>query len=404
MTTAYTETLEAQGQFSWFVDFQGTKNVDLVSLIPKKFANQQLLTSFLGQCGRMVGEWMSAVDNMGELIDPYAVGASNISYLADMIGLTLIQDSTTTIADERAMLVEAVNWYKLRGTYNGMLAISRMNNLDAYLYDLYCPPTEAGYNDFSQYRSPAGGWFCALTPGQNPPDIPVGWMKSPHFIYEINLNYVYNPGGDEHLWRDMQALRVTRLVESMRPVNTVPHQRLALRPECKMDGQERTIAGNIRCSTVGDWSTTRLYFDMLSAETVIDQTGNLVVDRFGNQVVANEALWSFDADPAQSFDWAGSGLLVTSWTLGIGNKGGHVGPTFQLQHPLGSPFTGTFDQIDVQPGYVDYVFSVPKAAVQAGISELALYLGTDIQLGATFPDIDKDDQYDLRITVRVYSA
>ncbi len=579
-----TVILNCNAKLSWTMQYTGTKFVDRMLFIPEKYHDSLMLQQLMYEKSRLLGEFLSKVDGLAELVSPYLVGEDYIDDLASLIGLTLIKDELTNLEDERALLVEVVNWYKLKGTYEGIKAISRMNNLDAEIYDLYCPNSNASYNNFSTYITPIGGWFVSTYPGENPPGIPAGYVKTPHFIYEINLDRTYGADYSTYLWKDVLARRVTRLMEEMRPINTVPHKRLYLHPVCILDGLEQVEAGDIHTRVLGDWSSDRLFLDMLTTGSVERIGGDLVIDDVGDQVVANVPLWNLDETPTPRYlDWGGDNLLVTSWALGTGSKsrnilidnfsaatatalaghdsdyvegsttwvdpsgacqyqngevsfiegslstgpelqlaarasvikyttyvsgsyssfmfrksggfylsfnlewvghwryrmeqptgygpigdwtGGfvgwhsveihdngevvsvwvdgillvdsyaitqcssyfgigfqrpayvattlfgpvtvdfvrHVETSFQLQSPLTSPFAGTFDAIDVEPTYVDYTFTVPRAAVQAGISELAFYLGEDIRLGSVFPDIDKDDNYELKVVVRVYSS
>jgi hypothetical protein len=581
----FNDILDSRSQLVWEIEYTGTKYVDRMRFIPEKYHESLMLQQLMHEKSRILGEFLSNVDGLADLISPYKVGEDYIDDLASLIGLTLIKDENTNITDERALLVEVVNWYKLKGTYEGIRAISRMNNLSAEIYDLYCPNSSSSYNDFSTYVSPADGWFVGTYEGENPPDIPAGYIKTPHFIYAINLDRIYGSVDDfsEYLWKDVLARRVTRLMEEMRPINTVPHKRLNLNPECVLDGLEQVVSGDIRTRVLGDWSNDRLFLDMYTEGSVEKIGGDLVIDDGGDQVVADVPLWYFDESPTPRYlDWAGDNLLVAGWILGTGHKsrnilienfsastatplaghapdyvegattwvdsssawefldgelypveggydqgselqlaerasvikystyvsnsyscflfrksggfslgvelawvghwrfqmtqpsgygpimdwtGGsigwhdveihdngevvsvwvdgilmvdsyaitqcnsyygigftrpsyttttkfkditvdylrHVESTFTLDTPLESPFVGTFDAIDIQPTYVDYIFTVPRAAVQAGISELAFYLGDAIRLGCVFPDIDKTDDYELRVRVRVYS-
>lgn len=581
--SAFNEILDAQIGSTWELVYTGTKFVDRMQFIPEKYHDSVLLQDLMHEKSRLLGEFLSQVDGLADLVDPYKVGEAYIDKLASLIGLTLIKDENTTIDDERALLVEVVNWYKLKGTYDGIRAISRMNNLDAEIFDLYCPNDPTSYDNFATYVIPAGGWFVGNYPNQNPPDIPAGYIKTPHFIYEISLDRIYGTGYSSYLWKDVLARRVTRLMEDTRPINTVPHKRLFLNPVCRLDGVEEIVAGDIHTRVLGDWSNDRLFLDMMTTGSVEKIGGDLVIDLDTDQVVATVPLWNLDETPTPRYlDWGGDNLLVTNWVLGTGNKsrnilsdtfsattltplaghtpdyvegavtwsdasgavqflsgvvsfingsldngselqlaarasvikyqtyvsgsyssfmfrksggfylafnlewvghwryrldqtsgygpigdwtGGfagwhdveihdngevvsvwvdgvllidsyaitqnstyygigflrpsydtttkfrsltvdfvrHVEPGFTLADPLSSPFAGSFDAIDIQPTYVDYTFTVPRAAVQAGISELAFYLGDSIRLGSVFPDIDKNDDYDLKITVRVYS-
>lgn len=319
----FQEVLDIQGSFSYAASIGATKNVDLVSLLPARNQQDQLLVELFEEVGWFVGTWLTDIDNISELLDPSRVGDGFVDKLASLIGLVLIKDENTDIVDERQMLVQAIDWYKIKGTYDALKAISGLNNLNVTIRDRYCPPGEATYNDYAQYLS--ADWFVALNPGENPPGIQDSFIKTSHFEYDITLNRVYGADFAVYLWKEVVGLRVQRLIECVRPINTVPHKILSVYPVTKLDGATWTVDGEIQSCVHGDWQNDRLFFDTMTTDSVIAESGDLVVANIGSdQVIADVSSLYFDQVPPLNFDWGGDHIVVTQWRLGTGHKSRNV--------------------------------------------------------------------------------
>ena len=101
----------------------GTENysqyVDLMQYVPEKFRSSVALQQFMAEAGLMVGSWLGSISDLSLLIDPWNVDQQYITYLADLIGFNFQATSTTPFSQIQRQLLQAIPWYKMKGTYQG---------------------------------------------------------------------------------------------------------------------------------------------------------------------------------------------------------------------------------------------------------------------------------------------
>lgn len=235
------------------------------------------------------------------------------------------------------------------------------------------------------------GWETVFTPqfdpysgkpkyiADNPSTLDSTYYKSPHIGIELLLNTVYGTSGDYYLFAGTELDPIEPYVEGIRPVNVVVNYRIFLNPVTNESGTVVTMPGDINTCVVGNWNIGVLNFDQTPV-------GNF--------------------DNGKFFDYSDTAFLhsIIKYKLGTGNKG--VLPYtsgFALQTIA---ISGNITSITEYDEYVDYLIMVPSATVQAGISELGLYLtnNTTLTIASTFPDINKVSGIILRILVRLYKA
>jgi hypothetical protein len=357
------------------------KFIDLLPLIPEKFhaiepdkppSTGYLLEDFIYQIGRYVGAWMSKADELPRLQDPYAVGIDYIHFLADLINLTLVVDENSTLDSLRRQLSQAIDWYKLKGTYKALSIVTYLSGFTINIYDMYT-------NDYVTFIKVAE-WFVADSPGENPTGLDSSYYKSPHFGVEVVLDTTYQPGSNPYLWKNDQLQSMSDSIESMRPANTVPHYIAFLNPQTIEDEDCHTTTGSNIITRVTQYWQQRLYFDMTTSSLE----------------------WFFDG--GKNFDYPLTAFLdsVSQWKLGTGNKS--VSPCssgFGLDNVV---LTGTVDSYTVYDDRVEIEFTIPESVAVTGLSELAL-IRTDTNedvLYSTFPSVDKTEGMELRIVVTVY--
>jgi hypothetical protein len=347
-----------------------SKYVDLMQLVPSKFHDSVVLQQFLDTAGLETGSWLGSINDLVANLDPYSVGENEMQYLADLIGLTLVGDDNTLIADKRRQLVQAVDWYKMKCTYRALKYIAYLINLKANIWDMYT-------NDYVHFVDK--DWFVGDV-GENPPGLDSSYYKSPHLGAEIFLDTAYGAESSSYLFLGTEFDSFIPYVEKIRPVNVVVDYRIFLNPVTNETGAVVTMDGNIHTCVIGVWSLYRLYFDDIGSTTTGAET-------FDNSLL---------------FDFSATAFLhaITTWKLGTGNK--NVLPhntSFTLQHVA---LTGTINSITEVPEYVDYEILVPNTITQSGISELGLYFGSTLEIASTFPDINLVLGVTLRIVVRLY--
>ena len=359
---------------SWDLIVRYAKYLDLLKLVPEKFHSSEMLVQYLKDVGIYGGTWLSAIDDIEDLLDPYSVDEDYIDKLAGLIGLTLVRDSETTLQNLRNQIAQACDWYKIKGTYGALEMIAYLSGLTISIYDMY---TE-DYVTFVKVP-----WFVG-DEGENPEELrslSSSYYKSPHFTLEILLNRVYESTTssyiDGYLWKeDPLFTNLSQQIETIRPVNTVPHYELVLRPDTNETGEVVEVDGDINTKVMGSWVFSRRYFDS-----------------------------SLNFDESDFFDWSYDSFLasITVWKLGDGNKGITPGDSSftGLENVV---LTGTIDSYTVYSDRVEFEFEVGTAVAQDSLSELGLYLsdGTTLVLASTFPDINKHTGAVLKVRVRVY--
>jgi len=348
--------------------------LDLMPLFPMKFHNSEILQDLVAELGIQVGSWLTQTEDIIKLLGPNTVSSTTyIRYLGALIGVTFPPEDDSTEAELRKTLTDAIDWYKVKGTYDSINVIAAINQLTINIWDMYT-------NDYSNFYLVE--WFVG-DEDENPPGFDSSYYKSPHFGAEAVLDRVRVFGSQNYLWYDGLNDNFVYTMERTRPVHTVPHYMILLNPKTDARRNTITVSGNIQTRITGNWTVSQKYFDEVGSDA-----------------------WSFDAGE-MTFDSSDETFAktVTKWVLGTGNYGGDVSATdFDIQSPA---LTGTIDVSDivVDETKISFEFIVPKATVQSGITELGLYVGgTDtLVLASVFPKIDKTSDVELRVLVEVYN-
>jgi hypothetical protein len=342
--------------------------INLMPLIPEKFRNSTVLQDFIDIANRNVGGWMGSIFETKYLLDPYSVGEDFIDYLAGQIGLTFVVNENTTLEDKRRQLLEAIDWYKAKGTYKSLSRIGFALDIDLEAYDLYT-------NDYVNFvREP---WYAG-DEGTNPNGLDASYYKSPHMGIDIVLNKEFGVFPDNYLFKAETGTKLISYVEKIRPVNVVITYFLSLYPETDTLGGSVTVEGNIQTIGFPPFPTEGFRFDRTDSIA-----GNF-----------NDGINKFDATNDIS--------AFTKWKLGTGNKG--VSPDtsgFELENVV---LTGTVNNIVVNTEKATFEILVPSTTTQVGISELGIFLGdnTTLKIASTFPDISIASGVTLRILVTLY--
>jgi len=392
------EILDIDIKVDFDIDENYSDYIDLMELVPMKFRESPALQQFMYEIGLMTGEWIGDINGTINLIDKYTVGDEYLQKLADLVGLEIISDSTTTLDERRQQLIQVIDWYKLKGTYQAINYISYLFNVTLDFWDLYT-------NDYVNFIEQP--WFVGNSESENPGGLDSSYYKSPHFGISILLDTVYGVAPDKHLYYSTGNADLAVYIERVRPINTVPHYGILLQPIGDETGDANEVAGEIFCCTIGDWTFTKFYWDDPSGlDTVVDDALDIVIDSDGNTV---QAIVPHLFDDGDFFDFSRNAFLnsIIKWKLGTGNKGVSPDtPGFALANVvLTSEDPGMTGQtVTIYSDRTVFSFKVPEATVQYGISELGLYLadGTTLQVAATFPDIDKSSNVELKVSVIIY--
>lgn len=343
-----------------------------------------IITDYTDVVGEVVREWIDSIDKIEDLLNPEIAPAEYLVYLGKLIGVTPPASFDSADADSvsqfRSTLNQAIDWYKMKGTYHSIQIIALILGLDITIFDMYT-------NDYSTFVYEE--WFVGKEVDENPDGLDDTYYKSPHFGVWENLKYVYpvtaaQPYG--HLWASSYLPDLLDYIEVTRPVHTVPHFVLYLNPVTDKYETAWTVDGNIETQLKNIWSDQGVFFDR---------------DSIGSGE-------GFDFDDGTLFDTSSVTSVqdITKWVLGTGWDGSAVDDSgyTDVKTPA---LEGTIDANDItdEGDYYKLRFTVPKASVQAGINELGLYIPGTPDLLITlsvFPDIEKNSLVELIIDVYIY--
>lgn len=347
--------------------------LDLMPLFPAKFHESAILQDLVAEMGIQVGNWLTKTEDIVQLLGPNTVSSTTyIRYLGALIGVTFPPEDDSTEAELRKTLTDAIDWYKVKGTYDSINVIAAINQLSINIWDMYT-------NDYTTFYLVE--WFVG-DEDENPPGFDSTYYKSPHFGAEVVLDRARIYGSQNYLWYAGLSDNFILLMDETRPVHTVPHYMILLNPKTDERGNVITVSGGITAKITSNWVVSQKYFDE-----------------------ATSGSWTFNGGD-MTFDSSEEGYLrtITKWVLGTGNYGGDLSATgFDIQIPA---LTGTIaaGDITIDADKVTYEFIVPKATVQAGLTELGLYVGgtNTLVLASLFPKIDKSSDVELRVVIEVW--
>lgn len=343
-----------------------------------------ILSDYTDVMGEVVREWIDSIDDIEDLLNPETVPAAYLAYLGKLIGVTppASYDSSDedSVSQFRSTLNQAIDWYKMKGTYHSIQIIALILGLDITIYDMYTDDYVTFVNQL---------WFVGKEVDENPTGLDSDYYKSPHFGVWKDLNYVYTATDSQpygHLWASSYWADLYDYVERTRPVHTVPHFVLHLNPVTDMYGTAWSVDGDIVTQLKNLWSDQSVFFD-----------GDSVGSEYG-----------FDFDDDTIFDTSSVTTVksVTKWVLGTGWDGSD--PDDSGYDDVKTPaITGSIDPDNItdEGDYFKLRFTVSKATVQAGINELGLYIPGTSDLLVTlsvFPDIEKNNEVELIVDVYIY--
>lgn len=370
------EGQEIVGESEIEMDFLYGVALDLLPLIPTKYHDSQILLDYVDEVGFQVGVWLTNVANIVKLLNPNSITSRDyLKQLAYLIGVKLPPEDESTEEEVKQLLLQAIEWYKVKGTYKSIQIVALVQGFTLNIYDMYT-------NDYSSFY--ITDWFVG-DEGENPPGFDSSYYKSPHFGLEILLNKVYtvgssgsgSSGGSSYLWRITYLNNLYDRVEDTRPVHTVPHYILFLNPKTDEFEHVIEVEGNIQTKVLGSWGVSTKYFDMAGS---------------------GEA-WNFD--DGTHFDQSAAAFIasITKWKLGIGlpdiesSSADMVNPVLE----------GTIDDTVITDAKITFTFIVPKAISQNGITELGLFTEDDLlTVLSSFPCVDKDSRVELKVSVEIY--
>lgn len=369
------EDLEMIIEVELDIDILHAVPLDLMPLVPEKFRRSEILQAFISEAGIQFGDFLTKVRDIVLLLSPNTVSSRQyLRYLGALIGVTFPPEDESTEEEIRKILAQALDWYKLKGTYESTRIIAMTQSFGVNIFDMYT-------DDYSTFV--LTDWFVGGE-NENPPGLGVTYYKSPHFGVEVRLNQIRIVGSQNYLWYGSWLDNFAQQIEDTRPIHTVPHYILLLNPKTDEYRHKIEVSGGIKTKLTSGWQFSTKYFDM----------------------VGSGQAWTFDSG-AMTFDSSETAFIqsITKWTLGTGAMiDNSAGP--QIQHAV---LTGTIDVADITIDSEKYQFEfiIPKSVIESGITELGLSIpGTPdtLVLVSNFPKIDLDGRVEMRVVVQVYKS
>lgn len=196
------------------IHFNKSRLLDLSQLIPEKFRETPVMVDLITELNFLVGSQLSQIEDLLGLLDPNTVRWEYLKHLGSLIGVEFVAADETMVTELRNEIINAVDWYKIKGTYEAMEVVARMVNptMPVEINDLYT-------NDYETFVS-VPTWFVASYPGENPPGLDSSYYKSPHFEFLITLD---NNREDGKWWSFGSVETLYRYINNVKPAHTVPH-------------------------------------------------------------------------------------------------------------------------------------------------------------------------------------
>lgn len=356
------------------LDAKFARFLDFLQLIPECFRDSELLKDYLKQIGIIFGGVLTNIDDLPKLVNPGLVGDKFIDQLAALIGLKLVRTEDTTILDLRNQLEQAIDWYKIRGTYKSLDTVALINNFTVNILDMYT-------NDYIVFNQQP--WFVGAE-GENPPGLDSTFFKSPHFGIEILLDKVRGTFPNEFLWKGDLDQNIKDIVEDTRPVNTVPCFIIRLDAITTEGGLVFTTNAKVKTLTTANFNFTALNLDM------------------GTQL-GSAFFWNLDDGSFLDSSDAAFLSTITKFKLAIGNM--NESPDDSGFILAQSVIEGNISKITSFPDRNEFDIRIPKNIIQKDISSLGLFLGDNTTQVAvsTFPKIEKTSGIEIFIKVTIFN-
>jgi len=446
-------TLRCKTQFVGIEDY--SNYVDLIKLVPEKFRGSTALQELLYVFGLESGSWIGKINDLQSIIDKYQVGDDYIQYLADLVGLQFIVTPATTLEDKRRQLIQVIDWYKMKGTYEALQVIQYTLDLNINLWDMYT-------NDYSTFvpvpwytgkinTNPTGSVTTEAITGTSGT-----FLKTPIVLGSVVLTNgtetftdVVTPGtlvsslsaGNSGTvtsggvwsvtgWTGVGSRMATYKFSMGLDYYKSPHFGIEVclnqvygsaSASYLFDGDETytslvNYVERVRPINVVPHYTIFLNPVTTQSGAVYMVDGNIYTIALGDwtpsQVNYDDATSAGAInkyDNNQYYDYTTLGFYnnITIWGIGTGNKNVIPDSSFTMENPVLTNFGGSINApitVNVQNTYVDFSFQLPSTLTNTSLSELGLYYadGTTIMLGCTFPNIDLVSGIALRVLIRVY--
>ena len=193
------------------VDIVHSVALDLLPLIPEKFHSSEILQAYIDECEFQIGGNLTKTRDIVKLLNPNTVNSTTyLRHLAALIGAKLPPEDESDVTEIRKILANAVEWYKLKGSYKSAELIMLLQSFSVNLYDMYT-------KDYVNFI--LTDWFVG-DENENPPGLDATYYKSPHFGLEVILDQVYTEGSLRYLWYQTYLDNLAEQIEETRPVHT----------------------------------------------------------------------------------------------------------------------------------------------------------------------------------------
>jgi len=331
-----------------------------------------------------LGQWLdeNPQEGMADLlagINPVGVEIDFLHFLGELIGLTISRQSGLSDDELRRQVTEAVDWYRVKGTYASANTVLYTLGFSARIYDLWTSDylTFVRVPFFTGYMADPYSLYGLYMDSGLFMDTGIDldyFFKSPHFDVEIDLISFVLSGGIEYLLSADRLTEAIEALENVRPVNTVPHYFFEL-------------------AALTDESQTPYTITQTHVATTVTTSWNRNVPILDDGRMLDDNLF-MDLE-SESFL---SG--ITKFKIGTGNYG--VTPDASMTDLADPTYTGDVIGYEVLADRVRFTFEVPEGTT-ADISEFGLFdeAGTTMFAIGTCPIIHKTTDYMLQCSIDI---
>ena len=268
----------------------GQSNVDLSQVMPSIFLKSPLLMDYMNCVSTIMNDVQDDIAGLYSLANPYVCPSAYLQNLADLIGLNLRSSTYLTnlyANSQQQQLINAVQWYKIKGTYASLQYIALLLGLNVKIRNFWCD----NQTDYNNGIFVPEDYFVDTTGTSYPIDLTSSYFPTPHFGIYVLLNQVYGIYPSQYLWNDTPYPDLQYFTEQTRPVHTVPHYILEVDAQANESGGITEMSGNV-IGAVTNWTYSTNYYDT-----------NILYD---NSLVYDNSYTTFLNS-------------ITNWAIGTGN-------------------------------------------------------------------------------------
>lgn len=330
--------------------------LDLLPLLPAKFRSLTLMQDLVSVLSKETARWMDLTAGLGGLIDVNNCPDDFIPLLGQLVNVNL--EGVSDYSEMRRRVRDAVPFYKVKGSYNGIWFITPYTTAFTEMYAIDATAYNAGNFQTSD-------WEIERVPGVLPSGITTGSYKTPHMGVFLCLDTIIDIAGTDYLlFADDRLLEFKSEFIRTKPVMVFPHFGFRLTGGSRADGVPVIGPGGVMTRSL--------------------PAGGIIFD--------DSPLKICDDTPLEECD-LGSLSSPTRWITGTLTDGSFA--------PGGSTHVfNTAPQVVNIANGIKVIFTI-EGHVLTGVTQIGVYSSSTQIIALNFPPINLTSVYPLRVEVTV---